>query len=175
MELFDITKPRRKENQSKALYIGKLSLPADVIQFSWLSIHGRVNGKITLKFISKKCLFLHEIPGVSANWFISVFCLKVNVISKKNWVWLRNEKKLLHKKNLYQQSQTSQSNRFFLLCIVPVDVVFFRNSPIQRALGGVLSHCSYLDRKSVLFWFINQVPWIPGELWIPNVLFWDLK
>ena len=29
---------------SKALYIGKLGLPADVIQFSWLSIHGRVNG-----------------------------------------------------------------------------------------------------------------------------------
>ena len=31
-------------SQVKALYIGKLSLPADVIQFSWLSIHGRVNG-----------------------------------------------------------------------------------------------------------------------------------
>ena len=31
---------------------------------------------VTFKIISKIFLFLYEIPTVSANWFISVFCLK---------------------------------------------------------------------------------------------------
>ena len=79
------------QQNTKALYIGKLSLPADVIQFSWLYLFlVELMAQNTSKSISKifLCLVFHEIKLklVYNYFFASIKCyIKEDLSLIKEW------------------------------------------------------------------------------------------
>jgi hypothetical protein len=104
------------QQNTKALYVGKLSLPADVIQLSWLYLFMvELMVQNTSKFISKLflCLVFHEIKLklVSNCFFASIKrYIKEELSLIKEW------KKLLHKKKICTNSlKFAKVTRFFLL------------------------------------------------------------